>query len=84
MPNRSGPRGRGDQAAAERWIIDGYIAEQQGCAPDLPPRSVNWDPPGLAPNIGGTGNITDAYPRLGGQFRADRVNGHWHIAYPSC
>lgn len=76
----------GDQGGAQRRIIDDHIAKQRGCRPDLPPRpqAVDGDPPGFQPNVGGTGNITDADPRLGGQFRADRVNGRWHIEYPFC
>ncbi|MBW0018908.1 MAG: integrase [Mycobacterium sp.] len=76
----------GDQTTAEQRVIEGYIAKQQGCTPDTPPnpQSVTWDPPGFTPNIGGTGAITDASPALGGHFRADWVNGRWHIEYPYC
>jgi len=76
----------GDQATAEQRIIDGYIAKQKGCTPDLPPnpQRITWDPPGFTPNIGGTGIVNDADPRLGGQFRADWVNGRWHIEYLYC
>jgi len=28
--------------------------------------------------------IRDADPQLGGQYRADYVNGRWHIEYPYC
>lgn len=76
----------GDQATAEQRVIDGYIAKQKGCTPDTPPnpRSVTWDPPGFTPNMGGTGVVNDTDPRLGGQFRADWVNGRWRIEYPYC
>jgi hypothetical protein len=76
----------GDQTTAEQRIIDGYIAKQRGCTPDLAPNplGVNWDSPGFTPNAGGTGTVNDADPRLGGQFRADWVNGRWHIVYPYC
>lgn len=84
-PADPAPNG-GDQTTAERQIIDGYIAKQKQCTPGIPPnpRSVNWDAPGFQPNVGGSGRIADADPRLGGQFRADWVNGRWHIEYPSC
>jgi hypothetical protein len=76
----------GDQATAEQRIIDGYVAKQHGCTPDLAPnpQGVTWDAPGFAPNVGGTGSVRDADPRLGGQFRADWVDGRWHIVYPYC
>jgi hypothetical protein len=76
----------GDQGTAEQRIIDGYIAKQKGCTPDLTPnpQGVTWDSPGFTPNVGGTGKVNDADPRLGGQFRADWVNGRWHIEYPFC
>ncbi len=76
----------GDQTTAEQRIIDGYVAKQQGCTPDLTPnpQGVTWDSPGFTPNVGGTGRVNDADPRLGGQFRADWVNGRWHIEYPYC
>jgi hypothetical protein len=76
----------GDQPTAEQRIIDGYIAKQRGCTPDLAPspQGVSWDPPGFTPNVGGTGTVNDADPRLGGQFRADWVDGRWHIEYPYC
>jgi len=76
----------GDQATAEQKIIDGYVNKQINCTPDLPPnpQSVTWDPPGFAPNVGGTGVIHDANPQLGGQYRADYVNGRWHIEYLYC
>ncbi|MCV7076887.1 integrase [Mycobacterium szulgai] len=76
----------GDQATAEQRIIEGYVKKQIGCTPDLPanPQSVTWDPPGFTPNVGGSGNIIDADPRLGGHFTADYVNGHWHLAYLYC
>jgi hypothetical protein len=76
----------GDQATAEQQIISGYIGKQKECTPRIPPnpQSVNWDAPGFQPNVGGSGKITDADPRLGGQFRADWVNGHWHVEYPYC
>jgi hypothetical protein len=84
-PNAPAPDS-GDQATAEQRIIDGYVAKQKGCTPDLPPnpQSVTWDPPGFMPNVGGTGNINDADPRLGGHFRADWVNGRWNIEYMYC
>jgi hypothetical protein len=76
----------GDQATAEQKIIDGYVKKQINCTPDLPPnpQSLTWDPPGFAPYVGGTGVINDANPQLGGQYRADYVNGRWHIEYPYC
>jgi hypothetical protein len=76
----------GDQTTAEQRIIDGYVAKQKGCTPDLTPNplGVIWDSPGFTPNLGGTGRVNDADPRLGGQFRADWVNGRWHIEYPYC
>ena len=76
----------GDQATAEQKIIDGYVKKQINCTPNLPPnpQSVTWDPPGFAPNVGGTGVIHDANPQLGGHYRADYVNGRWHIEYPYC
>ncbi|SPM40176.1 hypothetical protein MNAB215_2372 [Mycobacterium numidiamassiliense] len=83
--NDSPPDG-GDQATAEQKIIDGYKAKQISCTPSLPPnpQSITWDPPGFAPSVGGTGTIRDANPQLGGQYRADYVNGRWHIEYPYC
>jgi hypothetical protein len=76
----------GDQATAEQKIVDGYVTKQTNCTPNLPPnpQSVTWDPPGFAPYVGGTGVIHDANPQLGGQYRADYVNGRWHIEYPYC
>ncbi len=76
----------GDQATAERKIIDGYIKKQIDCTPDLPPnpQSLSWDPPGFAPYVGGSGVIHHADPRLGGQYRADYVNGRSHIEYLYC
>ncbi|RUP00896.1 MAG: integrase [Mycobacterium sp.] len=76
----------GDQATAERRVIDGYVSKQAGCTPDMTasPQSVTWDPPGFTPNTGGSGNITDANPQLGGHFVADYVNGRWHIDYQYC
>src|ERR1700722_5363839 len=40
----------GDQATAEQRIIDGYVAKQHGCTPDLAPnpQGVTWDAPGFA------------------------------------
>jgi hypothetical protein len=85
-PAPTGPPDPGDQATAERRVIEGYVAKQHGCTPDTPPnpRSVTWDPPGFTPNIGGEGNVIDASPALGGHFRADWVNGQWHIDYMYC
>ena len=76
----------GDQATAEQKIIDGYVKKQINCTPNLPanPQSITWDPPGFAPYVGGSGVIRDANPQLGGQCRADRVNGRWHIEYRYC
>jgi len=76
----------GDQATAEQKVKDGYVKKQMSCTPDLPPnpQSVTWDPPGFAPYVGGTGVVHDANPQLGGQYRADYVNGRWHIEYPYC
>lgn len=76
----------GDQTTAEQRITDGYVAKQKGCTPDVTPNplGVIWDSPGFTPNLGGTGRVNDADPRLGGQFRADWVNGRWHIVYPYC
>ena len=76
----------GDQATAEQKVKDGYVNKQMSCTPDLPPnpQSVTWDPPGFAPYVGGTGVVHDANPQLGGQYRADYVNGRWHIEYPYC
>jgi hypothetical protein len=84
-PNDPPPDG-GDQASAEQKIIDGYKAKQINCTPNLPPnpQSITWDPPGFAPYVGGTGSIHDANPQLGGQYRADYVNGRWHIEYLYC
>ena len=84
-PNDPPPDG-GDQASAEQKIIDGYKAKQINCTPNLPPnpQSITWDPPGFAPFVGGTGSIHDANPQLGGQYRADYVNGRWHIEYLYC
>jgi hypothetical protein len=80
------PPDAGDQATAEQKIIDGYKQKQINCTPSLPPnpQSLTWDPPGFAPYVGGTGVIHDANPQLGGQYRADYVNGRWHIEYPYC
>jgi hypothetical protein len=80
------PSDPGDQTTAEQRIIDGCVAKQRGCTPDLAPspQGVTWDSPGVTPNVGGTGTVTDADPRLGGQFRADWVDGRWHIVYPYC
>jgi hypothetical protein len=76
----------GDQATAEQKIKDGYVKKQMNCTPNLPPnpQSVTWDPPGFAPYVGGTGVVHDANPQLGGQYRADYVNGRWHIEYMYC
>jgi hypothetical protein len=84
-PNDPPPDG-GDQVSAEQKIIDGYKAKQINCTPNLPPnpQSITWDPPGFAPYVGGTGSIHDANPQLGGQYRADYVNGRWHIEYLYC
>jgi hypothetical protein len=84
-PNTT-PPDLGDQTSAEQRVIDGYITKQAGCTPDLTPnpQSVTWDPPGFTPDVGGTGNVNDADPRLGGHFAADYVNGRWHIDYQYC
>ena len=84
-PNDPAPDG-GDQTTAEQKIVDGYIKKQINCTPDLPPnpQSVTWDPPGFTPYVGGSGAIHDANPQLGGQYRADYVNGRWHIEYLYC
>jgi hypothetical protein len=76
----------GDQATAEQKVKDGYVQNQTNCSPLQPPnpQSVNWDPPGFAPNVGGTGVVHDANPALGARYRADYVNGRWHIEYPNC
>lgn len=75
-----------DQATAERAIIDGYVKKQVGCTPTMPPNpvSVSWDPPGFTPGVGGSGLIHDANPALGGQFRADYLDGRWHVEYLYC
>ncbi|MEE3752452.1 integrase [Mycobacterium intracellulare] len=84
-PNAPAPDG-GDQAAAERAIIDGYVKKQVGCTPTMPPNpvSIAWDPPGFTPGVGGSGLIHDANPALGGQYRADYVDGRWRIEYLYC
>jgi hypothetical protein len=84
-PTDPAPDG-GDQATAEQKIRDGYIQKQINCTPSLPPnsQSITWDPPGFAPYVGGSGVIRDTNPQLGGQYRADYVNGRWHIEYPYC
>lgn len=76
----------GDQSTAEQRVTEGYLRKQAGCTPNLPanPQSVTWDQPGFQPNVGGSGDINDANPRLGGHFVADYVNGHWQIAYQFC
>jgi hypothetical protein len=76
----------GDQTTAEQRIIDGYVTKQRACTPeDAPsPNGVAWDAPGFVPNVGGTGTINDTNPGLGGPFRADWVNGRWHIEYLYC
>ncbi|BDB45191.1 MULTISPECIES: integrase [Mycobacterium] len=76
----------GDQATAERRIIDGYVAKQAGCTPEATadPQSVTWQPPGFTPNVGGAGNVNDADASLGGHFVAAYVNGRWHIDYQYC
>ncbi|WP_156664442.1 integrase [Mycobacterium sp. 852002-51057_SCH5723018] len=76
----------GDQATAEQKVIDGYVQKQINCTADLPPnpQSLTWDPPGFAPYVGGSGVVHDANPQLGGQYRADYVDGRWHIEYPYC
>jgi hypothetical protein len=84
-PKEPAPDG-GDQATAEQKITDGYVKKQINCTPALPPnpQSITWDPPGFAPYVGGSGVIRDANPQLGGQYRADYVNGRWHIEYLYC
>lgn len=76
----------GDQATAEQRIIDGYVAKQAGCTPDVAadPQSVSWNPPGFTPNVGGSGSVMDKDPQLGGDFVAHYVNGRWHIDYQYC
>ena len=80
------PPDLGDQPTAEQRVIEGYTVKQHGCTPDTPPnpKSVTWDPPGFTPSVGGSGNVNDANPQLGGPFRADWVNGRWHIDYLYC
>ncbi|OBI83664.1 hypothetical protein [Mycobacterium asiaticum] len=80
------PADGADQATAERHVVDGYLAKQASCTPDLPayPQSVTWDPPGFQFGTGGSGNVNDADPSLGGHFVADYVNGRWHIDYQYC
>jgi hypothetical protein len=80
------PPEAGDQPTAEQQIIDGYKTKQLNCTPYLSPNpeSVTWDPPGFVPYVGGTGMIRDANPQLGGQYRADYVDGRWHSEYPYC
>jgi hypothetical protein len=80
------PPDAGDQVTAEQRVIDGYKQKQLNCTPSLPPnpQSLTWDPPGFAPYVGGTGMIHDANPQLGGHYRADYVNGRWHIEYQFC
>lgn len=75
-----------DQATAERAVIDGYIKKQVRCTPTMAPNpvSITWDPPGFTPGAGGSGLIHDANPALGGQYRADYVDGRWHIEYLYC
>jgi hypothetical protein len=53
------PSDPGDQTTAEQRIIDGYVAKQRGCTPDLAPspQGVTWDSPGFTPNAGGTGTV---------------------------
>jgi hypothetical protein len=76
----------GDQTTAEQRIVDGYLTKQRACTPEQKPspNGVAWDAPGFVPNVGGTGTINDADPGLGGPFRADWVNGRWHIEYRFC
>lgn len=83
--NAPAPDG-GDQATAERAIIDGYVKKQVGCTPTMPPHpvSIAWDPPGFTPGVGGSGLIHDANPALGGQYRADYADGRWRIEYLYC
>jgi len=44
----------GDQTTAEQRIIDGYVAKQKGCTPDLTPNplGVIWDSPGFSQTSG--------------------------------
>jgi len=85
-PAPPGPPELGDQPTAEQRVMEGYIAKQTSCTPETPPnpQSVTWDPPGFTPDVGGSGNVSDANPQLGGHFRADWVNGRWHIDYLYC
>lgn len=50
----------GDQAAAERAIIDGYVKKQVGCTPNMPPHpvSIAWDPPGFTPGSAALASFT--------------------------
>src|ERR1700721_2102617 len=60
----------GDQGTAEQRVIDGYVTKQAGCTPGVAanPQGVTWDSPGFTPSVGGSGNINDANPSLGGHF----------------
>ena len=67
------------------WVAAAALACGAAAGPaPMVNAGVSWDSPGFTPNVGGTGKITDADPRRGGQFRADWVEGRWHIVYPYC
>src|SRR5689334_11604293 len=72
--------------SAEQTIINGYIAKQIACTPDMPPtfESITWDPPGFVPAAGGRGMITDQNPALGGQFAATWTGFEWSVDYLYC
>jgi hypothetical protein len=79
--------GAGDRASAEKTIAIGYVEKQYACTPDLAANleAITWDnPPGFVSGRGGTGMITDADDRLGGQFAAQYVAGRWEISYLYC
>jgi hypothetical protein len=73
------------QDNAEFAIMDGYIAMQTVCTPDLSPvfQSITWDSPGFTAE-GGTGMIHDANPALGGQFAATWAVDNWAVEYQFC
>jgi hypothetical protein len=73
------------QDSAEWAIVDGYVAKQIECTPDLPPTFdyLTWDEPGFTPE-GGAGMITDANPQLGGRFVATWATDYWAVEYMYC